>query len=235
MLRFKLAFALPVLVVALASESQAQAALLGPGAAYFGIGVARTDNAHLDQRLSENGYPTFGESARTVNLGGYRLLSSNVMAGAELNGLIWGEHRHAGNDVGLGGGYGTLGGGYMFMRSHRVRVYPRVGIGAGGLGLWIDNESDSIPFNDVLANPRSSRPDSREPVLNRSGFVLDLGGGAELLKGKRSGVMAGVRAGYVLASFGKHWTFSDRKVSGGPDASISGFYVLVILGGAWSR
>jgi hypothetical protein len=217
-----------------AKPSNAQAALLGPGAAYIGEGISQLQTKNLDDRLAANGYPTFGRDAVTLGLGAYRILSTKVMLGFEGTGIIIGEEPHQGGEVGLGGGYATLGLGYMTQLSSRVRAYPRIGIGAGGFGLWIENADDSIPFDDVLANPRPVEND--ETILSRDGFVTDIGAGIEFLPRQRRGPMIGLRFGYLVAPFSSAWDlFEDRKATGGPDASISGPYIRVVIGGAWRR
>ena len=217
----------------------AQAALLGPGAAYIGGGISGIATSDLDGRLAASGYPTFGQSATVLGIGAYRLFSSGVMFGFEGNGLIIGEEDHAGGEVGIGGGYATLGIGYAFDLPHRTRVYPRIGVGAGGIGLWFDSEEDTVEFDDVLANPAPA-PHVEEPGLSIDGFVLDAGGGIEFTPLRRgSGLLIGLRAGYLFAPFDSHWNVirfnNSSDVTGGPDASISGFYLRVIVGGAWRR
>jgi len=217
-----------------ATSAGAQASLLGPGAAYIGGGVSRTETDELDDRLAAHGYPTFGNTPGAVTLGGYRILSSRVMLGAELNGLIFGEKKNGGREVGVGGGYATLGVGYMIDVSRRVRAYPRLGVGGGGFGVWIRDESDSVDFNSVLDNPQPAP--LRDPVLSRDGLVVDLGGGAQLMRSHRGrGPLIGLRFGYLFAPFDSSWDFYDRKATGGPDATISGPYVRIVVGGAWRR
>jgi hypothetical protein len=214
---------------------RAQAALLGPGAAYLGAGVAGINTENLDDRLRDHGYPTFGQRATIIGVGAYRTLQSGVMLGGEFNGLMIGEKPYANGDIGLGGGYATLGVGYMIKLSPRARVYPRLGLGAGGFGLWFDNEADSVRFDEVLDDPQPS-VDIREPVLGRDGLVADVGGGVEVLRGRRGrGAMIGLRLGYLVAPFDSRWHYYERKVSGAPDSNISGVYIRMILGGAWKR
>ena len=223
-----------LILIVFANDAYAQAALLGPGAAYIGGGVSQLQTTNLDDRLSANGYPTFGRDAVALGLGAYRILSSKVMLGFEGTGLIIGEEPHQGGEVGLGGGYATLGLGYMTQLSPRVRAYPRIGIGAGGFGLWIENADDSIPFDDVLANPRPVEND--ETILSRDGFVTDIGAGIEFLPRRRRGPMIGLRFGYLVAPFSSAWDlFEEGMTTGGPDASISGPYIRVVIGGAWRR
>lgn len=217
--------------VAGTASAEAQADLLGPGAGFIAVGVSGIATEELDDWLAGRGYPTFGSTAVVIGLGGYRILSSGVMLGAEFNGLIMGEEPHEGRKMGLGGGYVTLGAGYMVNLSPRARVYPRVGVGAGGLGLWVESQ-DSVDFEDVLEGPV---PD-RATVLNRAGMVVDLGAGAEFLPSGPGGPLVGLRAGYLALPFDPDWVTSyGHPVRGGPDASIAGPYVRVTVGWAWRR
>lgn len=47
--------------------------------------------------------------------------------------------------------------------------------------------------------------------------------------------MIGLRAGYLAAPFESAWEMYERKANGGPDATISGLYVRVVIGGTWRR
>jgi hypothetical protein len=100
--------------------------------------------------------------------------------------------------------------------------------------MWIENNDDSIPFDDVFANPKPAS--NKETILSRDGFVADLGAGIEFLSGRRHGAMFGIRIGYLVAPFDSAWDLVDTgKASGGPDATIGGPYIKVVIGGAWKR
>jgi hypothetical protein len=219
-----------------AGSAEGQEALLGPGAAYVAAGVSGIATGELDDRLAARGYPTFGRTATALGLGAYRILASGVMLGGEVHGLIKGEQARQGRGAGLGGGYATLGVGYAVALSPRARIYPRLGLGAGGLALRIESAADTVGFDEVLANP--GPVPGRQPVLSRDGLVVDLGAGAELLPaGRGRGPLIGLRLGYLVTRFGSgsHWQLYDRTASGGPSATIAGPYVRVMVGGAWNR
>lgn len=215
-----------------AHSASAQAALLGPGAGFISVGAAGIDTGDLDDFLGARGYPTFGRTAVTLGVGAYRVLSSGVMLGGEANGLIIGDEAHDGRHVGLGGGYATLGGGYAVNLSPRARVYPRLGLGVGGMGLWTVRE-DTVDFEDVLAG-RTPASD-RETVLSLDGLVVDLGAGAEFLPRGPGGPLIGLRAGYLASPFSPDWYTYEQSVTGGPDASIAGPYARLTVGWAWRR
>jgi hypothetical protein len=212
----------------------AQQSLLGPGAAFISVGVARVATSGLDDRLAANGYPTFGQQAKSAGVGGYRVLSNKVMLGAELSGFNFDEKPHNGRMVGVGGGAGTIGVGFMKDVSPRLRVYPRLGLGAGGLTLWVES-ADTVTFDSVLADPQPVP--GRQRLLSRDGGVIDFGFGAEIVPKDRGGALIGLRAGYLMSSFGSSsdWWLQNGTATGGPEASISGAYLRMTLGGAWKR
>ena len=156
------------------------------------------------------------------------------MLGAEITGLAFKETAQNGREYGLGGGYATLGVGYAKQLSPRVRIFPRVGLGAGGITLWVQ-EADTATFDFILANPQPVP--ARERLLSRDGGVIDVGGGLELLSRRDHGWLFGLRAGVILSSFGDdtNWWTQNGTATNGPPASITGAYLRFILGGAWNR
>jgi hypothetical protein len=204
--------------------------LLPPGAAFLGIGASGIGTGNLDDRLAARGFPTFGTSALALSLGAYGILPGGLTVGAEWHGLVIGDGTHEGREVGLGGGYGTLGLGYMVELSPLARIHPRIGLGAGGMGLWLESDTGTVDFNAALDGAQSA-PVLREPVLSRNSVVVDLGVGAELLPGGWGrGLMLGVRVGYLAAPFTSSWQLHDQQVSGGPAASLGGPYIRAMFG-----
>lgn len=204
--------------------------IFGPGAAYLGAGVSRIGTDDLDERLSTRGYPTFGQNAVGVNVGAYHILPGGLTFGGEWHGLIIGQKDHEGREVGVGGGYGTFGMGYMVDLSRRVRIYPRIGVGGGGIGLWIQRDS-VVDFDEVLIDPKPIPDRDREPVLSRVSVVMDLGVGAELLPGGIGrGLMIGLRLGYLAAPSSSDWQLYENEVTSGPRMTIGGPYVRAVIG-----
>ncbi len=214
-----------------AGPAAAQGGLRLPDAGFISAGVSRIDTGELDDRLAARGYPTFGSTARAVGIGGYWSLPGGVMLGGEWQGLVIGDEPHEGRTVGLSGGYATVGVGYAVDLSPRVRVYPRLGLGAGGLALWFESEADTVGFDEVLADPRPLP--GRQPVLSHDGVVVDLGAGAEFRPGGSGrGPLIGVRLGYLAALFGSDsdWQQYEYTASGGPSGTIAGPYVRAVVG-----
>ena len=221
--------ALAVAAATQPTKAKAQG-IFGPGAAFLGAGVSRIGTGDLDDRLSAHGYPTFGQTATGINVGAYHILPGGFTFGGELHGLIIGEKQHAGREVGIGGGYATFGIGYMFDLRRRVRVYPRIGVGGGGVGLWIQRDS-VVDFDDVLEDPRPVPDRDREPVLSRASAVIDVGAGVEFLPGGIGrGLMLGLRLGYLAAPSSADWQLYEDEVSGGPKMTLRGPYFRGLIG-----
>jgi hypothetical protein len=222
--------------VGLAHAAEAQGRVLrAPGAEFFAAGVSRLATAELDDRLAARGYPPFGRSALAVSLGGYRILSGGLALGAEWHGVIQGSEARGTRTVGFGGGYGTVGVGYAVQLSRRARLYPRLGVGGGGLGVWIERPAPAVGFDEVLDDPdqeHDARADAdRQTVLRHGSIVVDVGAGAELMSGGRGrGPLLGVRLGYLAMPFRTNWRLGERPVTGGPAATLAGPYVRVVVG-----
>ena len=221
-----------LLALAVCAETRPATAqgIFAPGASFIGMGASRIGTGNLDDRLAARGYPTFGRSAVGVTIGTYHILPGGLTVGGEWHGLIIGDATHQGREVGIGGGYGTLGLGYVVELSHRVRVYPRIGLGGGGMGLWFESDS-VVNFDDILADPKPTADSLREPVLSRGSVVMDLGLGAEILPGGVGrGLMVGLRLGYLPAPSATSWQLRDQDVSGGPSTTLAGPYIRAVIG-----
>jgi hypothetical protein len=202
---------------------------------FFAAGVSRIATGELDDRLAASGYPVFGSRPLALNIGAYRLWRSGVMLGGEWHYLDVGDAEHQGRVVGLGAGYATLALGYAVELSPRVRLYPRLGLGLGGMGLWSEEEGDvgsgTNDFEGWLANPNT---DPDYATLSQGSMVVDVGAGAEVVLSRRgSGALVGLRLGYLATPFDQGWTRDGRSVSGGPDATVAGPYVRMVIG--WRR
>ena len=177
---------------------------------------------------------TFGSSGPAINLSAYHLFRGGLLLGAEWHFISVGNGTHQGRDVGLGAGYGTLGIGYAFRPGSRARLYPRLGLGVGGMGLWRETAvpGATVNFDDWLVSPS---PDPEFATLSQASMVVDLGGGAELAlrRAGLTGPVIGLRFGYVTTPFDQGWTTSGRAVTGAPESTVAGPYIRVLFG--WRR
>lgn len=201
---------------------------------FIAVGASSVQTHALDDQLVANGFPGFGSGGLAMSIGAYRLLRSGLLVGGEWHYVSLGNEQHDGREVGLGGGYATLGMAYRIQSSSRTRIYPRLGLGIGGMGLWRENDATParVPFDDWLTASQSGG--SRYRTLSQSSMVVDLGAGAEIeLRRPSRGPVIGARFGYVAAPFDQGWTFEGEPVTSAPNATIAGPYIRMTLG--WRR
>jgi hypothetical protein len=201
---------------------------------FVGAGASSVRTGSLNDQLAAGGYPTFGDGGPALSLAAYRLLRSGVMLGGEWHFISVGDGEYQGRDVGLGAGYVTVGVAYAFEPSSRARLYPRLGLGVGGMGLWRETAvpGSAVGFDDWLAAPDS---DPELATLSQASMVVDLGAGGELAlrRSGHGGPIVGLRVGYVATPFDQGWTSDGRAVTGGPRTTVAGPYVRMLLG--WRR
>jgi opacity protein-like surface antigen len=204
---------------------------------YVSLGVGSLDLGALNDRLVGNGYPSSPEHLFAIGGGGHGI-GRRWVIGGEGQGLI-GRTKDAtrggrNDESTVTAGYGLFNLGYAVVKQRDLHVYPLVGIGGGGVSLRI-NERSSPTFDEVLADP------GRGVNVSTGGLLVQVGVGADKLfvrrRGERdgrpyeSGLVLGVRAGYILMPYQADWAIDGTRVPGGPSADIAGPYVHVIVGG----
>lgn len=156
----------------------------------------------------------------TIGGGGYGVYNGVFMIGGEGYGVFSGENAYQGRSASLGGGYGFFNLGYLKRLTPDLRVYPMFGIEGGGLNLNIGSTGEAGSFDNVLQDP------DRQATLGRGYFLVSLSGGAEYQVG---GVRIGLRAGYMLAPYSSAWHLDDNAPGDGPDASLAGPFVRLLI------
>ena len=197
----------------------------GQGAGFFSAGGARIENGELDDALAAAEYPTFGRQVLTIGGGGYFVHGSGILIGGEGVWVLTGDAAHEGRSVSLSGGFGLLNVGYMAPLAGRLRAYPLLGFGGGGTNLRIGAQPTSESFGDLLADP------NRQTSLSRVSMLASIGGGLEFRSSRSStGLLVGVRAGYMFAPVSSAWRLDGNVVGAAPDTSLAGPFVRVLVG-----
>lgn len=199
-----------------------------PGAGFFSVGTQFTDLGPLNDRLSGAGYPTFASEMVSLGGGGYGVVANRLLLGGEGHGLLTADGTRQGRSVSVGGGYGLLNLGYLFQPASRLRVYPLVGLGGGGLQLEIGSAGDADSFDEVLDTP------SRSATVRQASLLVSLGGGLEYqfgTPGEGRSARVGVRAGYMISALSSDWQLDDNSLAAGPDASVQGPFIRLTIGG----
>lgn len=216
-------------------SAEAQPFGAGGGMGFFSVGWQRLDLGDLNPRLEAAGYPAFAEDFLSLGGSGY-FVRQRVIIGGEGNGLLRPSETTADGAfrTRLSGGYGMFNLGYALASSPRAALFPMVGIGGGGVVLEILDRA-TPNFDDVLLNPQ------RGARLTSGGLMLDASAGVTYRlteppprrpRRGSGGLALGLRAGYTFAPFTTEWrTDAGNDVAAGPDVSLQGAYVRVMLGG----
>ena len=202
------------------------------GAGYFAIGTNVLGVDALNDRLSAFGYPTFGSAFLSLGGGGYGLIGGRVLLGGEGHGLIRPSQSVRGRDVSVGGGYGLATIGYLAVTRSSWRVYPQLGVGAGGFTVDIGSAGEATEFDDVLDNP------NRRAELSRGSLLVSLALNATYaFSGAKEpgGFRLGVQAGYLLAPYSSDWQLDADALADGPDAGFDGPFIRLLIGGGGGR
>lgn len=212
------------------SDRQESRRVRSGGAGFFSIGANFADIGPLNRRLDAAGYPTFSSEMVSVGGGGYGITKSGLMIGGEGHGLVTGDAGFQGRTVSVSAGYGLFTLGYAAYSEHNFRLSPQVGLGGAGLALDIES-SGAENFNDVLENP------NRSATVGTASMVVSLGAGAEYhfrRAGEKGGFLIGLRAGYLFSALTSDWKLDESSLGNGPDATISGPFIRLVIGGGGS-
>ncbi len=202
------------------------------GAGYFAIGTNVLGIGALNDRLESVGYPTFGSAFLSLGGGGYGIVGGRVLLGGEGHGLIRPSQSVGGRDVSVGGGYGLATLGYLAVSQSNGRVYPQVGLGAGGFTVDLGSAGTATEFDEVLDDP------NRRAELSRGSLLVSLALNAtyEFSTSKEAGgFRVGLQAGYLFAPYSSDWQLDEDTLADGPDAGFDGPFIRLLIGGGGGR
>jgi len=203
------------------------------GGGWFAIGLNMSDLGKLNDRLKTQGFADIRASRLAFGGGGYGLLAQRIVIGGEGSGFSQ-EVSSPTQVASISGGYGFFTLGYAVVSTRRLRFFPALGIGGGGINLHITPRMTSPTFDEVLENPE------REVRLLTGSFLINFSLGMDYLiilgRSRRArrgegGFLVGVRVGYILAPSKTNWKMEKVDVIGGPDARLTGPYIQLLLGG----
>jgi hypothetical protein len=193
---------------------------------FLAVGTQFADLGSLNDQLENAGHPTFSSEVFSIGIGGRGAIGNQWFVGAGVTGMFIPSQGFEGRDVSLGGArlMPTLG--YTFRPTERLRVYPEVGIGVEAALLDIGASGQTASFEGVLSSP------DRSATLARGSLVTRIGAGADYkLTGPDGQARLGLQAGYALPALSGDWELSGGStLSGGPDSTLGGFYLRLLVG-----
>lgn len=201
------------------------------GMVFVAVGGASPQLSSLNQFLRAAQFPTFTSEVPTMGAGGYGMIGDHIMVGGEGHAYVWGTGQRGSQDVTIRGGALLATGGYAFYpfadRLPELRVFPRIGAGVGTVRLRISGSGDT--FAGVIESP------ARGVTLARTSFLLSASAGAEytFLRETRARFRLGLQVGYLASPTATDWQIGGASVFGGPDVSLQGPFVRLVLGRGW--
>jgi hypothetical protein len=201
------------------------------GLGYLMIGYTGLDLGNMNSLFKEYGCPELSNSSFTFGGGGHFILK-NFIIGGEGHGISGSKSSNTNYDLRMGGGYGFFNLGYLIYRNPGMNIYPLLGFGGGGSTIGITDKSKILEnFDDLLENP------ARESDITNGGFMMNFSIGADFFvlasksENASGGWIMGIKAGYIYNVSGNDWYFNNEKITGSPNAGISGPYVRLTIGG----
>lgn len=203
----------------------AQAAAGNGGQIYYSGGINTLELGNF-QPSGYDAFPgwTWGQG------GGLYVSISNILVGAEYQGLAGVLTRNADESLALSGDYGLVQLGYVVWGTPQFQIYPYAGVGLGRVRL-----NSSADLKGLLDVSQGSTPHMGQMQANN--LLVDLGLGVQYSlpidaqnAGDTRGLVFGLRGGYLFAPLDTRWQHNQLPVAGGPKLAPSGFYLRGTLG-----
>jgi hypothetical protein len=196
------------------------------------MGLGLFDFASLNRHLRANGYEPIDMPVTLIGGEGHAVLPSGFVLGARGGALLSSDG--SGPD-GLrrtfGGGFGMVDFGYAIVRRRAVLFTITSGLGGYGMELGI-GDGQSVPFDDVLQNPRRSSSVGRGGVL--VGLTLGVDGRVSVGPSKDGGhgfFTLGARLGALYGPAIGSWSLSQGgDATGGPGPGLAGGFAALTIG-----
>ena len=171
-------------------------------------------------------------STANISIGGYGYWQLNsFVIGMKGSGFFSSEQTDERYSYRRGGGMFAVDFGYKVINNDKLSLYPLIGIGGGGMTYSISDRRDVLL--DTGENPPIYQGTySIANVLFDVGVRLEKSFGFESGDCGKGGGMVGLELGYLISPSTDNWkTASGASVVNGPDYSLSGFYIRLLVGG----
>ncbi len=198
------------------------------GAGGLDVGAQHFNMDGFNQFLPAD-FPTLSGDFLTIGGDGYFMFENFVIGGSGY-GLIGDDIRFDGQRAQIGGGMGFFHLGYDFLHKDKLKLYPLIGIGGGGMTMVFSNLG-AITANDVRNG--NTTGDYYQTDISWGSLMIDLGLGFDYFPEGESGSSPrlGVRAGYIFTPSHSDFRYGGGVISGAEAGSLEGYYIRIIIGG----
>lgn len=195
---------------------------------FYQPGFSFLDTGALNQAIAPQAYGNF--SGTFLSQGGaIQVMFDRILIGGAGYGLSGFRAASAsGQTLSVSSGYGLFQLGYVVLREQGFSVYPMLGVGSGSVKM-----TGSEPLNKLFGF--TSNSDVFD--LQTSQVLLDIGVGSDYLidfngdPAHASGLVVGLKLGYLLVLSPPQWETAGRPVGGSvPNLNAQGPYLSLSLG-----
>lgn len=195
---------------------------------YASFGNSIVNIKDLNSKLESLKYPKMSDRFVSAG-GGIHAVSDGLVIGGEGHRISGEKTESKDYETSISIFYGFFYLGHSLYSTENLILYPSIGIGAGRFSLKI-LEKGHLTFDEVLKGPK------RSTRLSIGGLLINPSLGFDYLLSLRktekeiSGIVIGLRIGYIFAPVKGNWAMEGIKTPEGPKMGITGPYIRLIIG-----
>jgi hypothetical protein len=165
--------------------------------------------------------------------GGLGYIIYNKFVLSPEGGVFWQTSNLEDVELKYNGGLGFLNFGYLILEEPNSRGYPFIGIGYGKSSMEFSGSFTPFEFGEHSIKNKD--------IVDFNTLLINLGFSVHFLinfsknENRKGGIMAGLRAGYILTMGEKKWKIEGTEIKNGPNATFNGVYVRLMVGGWLSK
>ncbi len=161
--------------------------------------------------------------------GGSHAISDGVVIGGEGHRISGKRIKSKDYETSISILYGFFYLGHSVYSTENLIIYPSIGIGAGRFSFKI-LEKGPLSFDEVLKGPKRSTGLSSGGLLINPSLGFDYLLSLKKTEKSNTGIVIGVRVGYIFAPVKGNWSMEGMEILQGPKTGISGPYIRFIIG-----
>lgn len=195
---------------------------------YVSFGNSIVNIKDLNSRLESLRYSKMSDNFVSAG-GGIHAVSDGLVIGGEGHRISGKKTESKDYETSISIFYGFFYLGHSLYSTENLILYPSVGIGAGRFSLKI-LEKGSLNFDEVLKGPKRSTRLSIGGLLINPSLGFDYLLSLRKTKKEVTGIVIGLRIGYIFAPVKGNWSMEGMEILEGPKTGITGPYIRLVIG-----
>ena len=208
-----------MLIIVLSSVAFAS----GSNGLYFLLGTTMPQLDELNGRLADYNYTELSNRLVSYGVGFHGTIKKHLLLGFEWSTMSGKEVKSSDGTIkeNLCASVWFVDIGYTIVSVANFSIYPFLGVGKGDMTLTL-SEINNLSFDEILEGPTGITR------LSTGGFLVNPSIGIDYSLG--GNFLIGLRGGYTFDPFVGNWKIEDSKISDGPETSLIGPYINIMLG-----